>query len=91
MAYPVLNEKKGDFIGHTKFTILLQPNGSVLTVTGLPPVSYVAPAEPVASVGLALVTRYAFDNKKEPIAENILALLSQAPPEAKPKKDKKKK
>ena len=90
MAYPVLNEKKGDFIGHTKFTILLQPNGSVLTVTGLPPVSYVAPAEPVASVGLALITKFAAEQEKT-VPEKILALLSQAAPEPKPKKDKKKK
>jgi len=36
MPYPVLCEKKGDFIAHVKLTVLLLPGGT-LVVTGLPP------------------------------------------------------
>jgi len=33
--YPVLHEKPGDFVAHTKFTVLLMPNGSD-KITGIP-------------------------------------------------------
>jgi len=36
MPYPVLGERKGDFVGHVKFTVLLLPSGT-LAITGLPP------------------------------------------------------
>ena len=36
MPYPVLGERKGDFIGHVKFTVLLLPSGTH-AITGLPP------------------------------------------------------
>jgi hypothetical protein len=41
LPYPVLHERKGDFVAHVKFTVLLLPNGT-LQISGLPPVTYQA-------------------------------------------------
>lgn len=87
-AYPVLHERKGDIIGHTKFTVLLLQNGNSLVVTGLPPATLDDPEEKM--IGLALCKKLiaekgeGFEAPKE-----IMELLAQAPPEPKAKKPKK--
>jgi len=41
MSYPILNEKKGDFVAHAKVTVLLLPSGNTAQITGLVPLTYV--------------------------------------------------
>ncbi len=41
MPYPVLNEKRGDFVAHVKVTVLLLPSGNTAQITGLPPSTYI--------------------------------------------------
>lgn len=88
MAYPVLMEKKGDFISHTKFTVLLLPNGNTSVITGLPPMTLDDPNE--KKIGLALCNKLVAEKPDVKIPENILELLSQEPPEKKKKDNKKK-
>jgi curved DNA binding protein len=40
LAYPVLNEKRGDFVAHVKVTVLILPSGNTAQITGLPPLTY---------------------------------------------------
>jgi curved DNA binding protein len=41
LPYPVLNERKDDFVAHVKVTVLILPSGNTAQVTGLPPSTYV--------------------------------------------------
>lgn len=90
LAYPLLQEKKDDVLGHVKLTVLLMPNGTI-HITGLPPVTYTAthatPASPTASIGLTLVQRAGVT-----LPENLMELLNQPVVEnkKKAKKDAKK-
>jgi curved DNA binding protein len=87
-AYPVLHEKKGDFIGHTKFTVLLLPNGSSAVVTGLPPVTLENLEE--TNIGLSLVNKLIAEKGEGfEVPKEIIELLSMAAPEPKAKKPKK--
>lgn len=88
MAYPILQEKKDDVLGHVKLTVLLMPSGTI-HITGLPPVTYVAqtnatPAAPGASIGLTLV-----NNAGITLPEDLMELLRQPVAEKKAKKAKK--
>jgi methionine aminopeptidase len=40
IPYPVLNEKRDDFVAHVKTTVLLLPSGNALPITGLSPFTY---------------------------------------------------
>lgn len=87
-AYPVLHERKGDIIGHTKFTVLLLPNGNTLVVTGLPPPTLENPEEKM--IGLSLCNKLIAEKGEGFEApKDIMELLAQAPPEPKAKKPKK--
>jgi hypothetical protein len=41
LPYPVLHEKRGDFVAHVKVTVLLLPSGNTAQITGLPPFTYI--------------------------------------------------
>lgn len=91
VTYPVCNDKRGDFIAHNKFTVILLPNGTTVTITGVPPLTY-----PIDSteknIGLALCKAVAAE-RGATIPEALLELLSVVEPEPvkKEKKPKKKK
>jgi hypothetical protein len=95
MPYPVLMERKGDVVGHVKFTLLLLPGGSLI-VTGLPPPTLLAgsaataesagPSPASALVGLTLV-----EQSGVTLPEEIMELLRQPlRPDARKKSSKKK-
>lgn len=44
LPYPVLNEKRGDFVAHAKVTVLLLPSGNTAQITGLAPLTYIQAA-----------------------------------------------
>ncbi|KAJ1437200.1 peptidase M24, structural domain-containing protein [Ochromonadaceae sp. CCMP2298] len=87
MPYPVLYERKGDFIAHVKFTVLLLPSGT-LQITGLPSVTYDAmvttgaagPAVPTpmnANIGRVLVQQLLKERPETVVPEGITALLEE--------------
>lgn len=98
LPYPVLHERKGDFVAHTKFTVLLLPNGT-LQVSGLPPATYNAlvatgavSAEGVqtlnGNIGKLLFAEYQKENPSAVLPENIAAILNEVKPENKKKAKK---
>ena len=98
LPYPVLHERKGDFVAHTKFTVLLLPNGT-LQVSGLPPATYNAlvasgavSAEGVqtlnGNIGKILFEQYQKENPSAVLPENIAAILNEVKPENKKKAKK---
>lgn len=102
LPYPVLNEKRGDFVAHVKVTVLLLPSGNTAQITGLVPPTYL---EAVASgkgeaeadldkklsasypVGLTL-SRILQETKSVSLSENLVNLLNQSPVESKKKAKK---
>ena len=98
LPYPVLHERKGDFVAHTKFTVLLLPNGT-LQITGLPPVTFNAlvasgkvSAEGVqtlnGNIGKILFEQYQAENPDAKLPENIAEILNEKKPENKKKAKK---
>jgi ABC-type polar amino acid transport system ATPase subunit len=98
LPYPVLHERKGDFVAHVKFTVLLMPNGT-LQVSGLPPATYNAlvasgtvSSEGVQSmngnIGKILFQQYQLENPDAKLPENIEAILNEVKPENKKKAKK---
>lgn len=91
LSYPVVAEKKGDFIAHSKFTVLLMGNGVTLPITGLPPLTYLSGGSTEGQkIGEALVNQLKARSPDVNIPENIAELLAQ-PPAVVVKKDRKKK
>jgi len=100
LPYPVLNEKRGDFVGHVKVTVLLLPSGNTAQITGLPPLTYLQAVtmEPdldkklsaTLPVGLTL-SRVLQESKSVSLPENLIALLNESPLEGKKKAKKTKK
>jgi curved DNA binding protein len=96
LPYPVLNEKKGDFVAHVKVTVLLLPSGNSAQITGLAPTTYVAtlPAEEASAaavklsaslpVGMTLAQQLQ-NTKNIALPEDVQELLSQLPVESKKK------
>ena len=41
VPYPVLNERRDDFVAHVKVTVLLLPSGNTAQITGLAPLTYI--------------------------------------------------
>jgi curved DNA binding protein len=91
MSYPVFQEKKGDFVAHSKFTVLLLPNSTTLVITGVPPLTWTGAADD-KNIGLALCNQKAAA-KGSAVPENLTELLSLVAVEVvkKDKKPKKKK
>lgn len=91
MPYPVFQEKKGDFVSHSKFTVLLLPNGTTIKITGVPPLTWDGPADEKC-IGLALCNKAAAE-KGLTVPETLTEVLSQVTPDPvkKDKKPKKKK
>lgn len=98
MPYPVLHERKGDFVAHVKFTVLLLPNGT-LQISGLPPVTYNAmvatgavSAEGVQSmngnIGKILFQQRLTESPTAVVPENITEILNQVKAENKKKAKK---
>jgi curved DNA binding protein len=97
LPYPVLNEKRSDFVGHVKVTVLLLPSGNTAQITGLAPLTYLqaATAEPDLDkklsaslpVGLTL-SRVLQETKSVSLPENLVNLLNQSPQESKKKAKK---
>ena len=98
LPYPVLHERKGDFVAHTKFTVLLLPNGT-LQITGLPPVTFNAlvasgkvSAEGVqtlnGNIGKILFEQYQAEHPDAKLPENIAEILNEKKPENKKKAKK---
>lgn len=102
MPYPVLNEKKGDFVAHVKVTVLLLPSGNTAQITGLPPSTYINAikkqeeaeqvAEPTAeSLKTKLSASLAVGStlgRSVALPESVQELLNQMPVESKKKAKK---
>eukprot|EP00981_Chlorochromonas_danica_P013941 scaffold7151_cov159-Ochromonas_danica.AAC.4 len=92
--YPVLCERKEDFVAHVKVTVLLLPSGNTAQITGLPPSTYITPETTEARnklsaslpVGLALANQLVA--KGGSVSQEILELLAQQPAESKKKAKK---
>lgn len=98
MPYPVLHERKGDFVAHVKFTVLLLPNGT-LQITGLPPVTFNAMCKTGSAttegvplmngnIGRILATQLVTENPTATIPEAINTVLNEVKPENKKKAKK---
>jgi hypothetical protein len=96
--YPVLHERKGDFVAHVKFTVVLLPNGT-LQVTGLPPVTLqamyktgLASGEGVhnmnGNIGRLLFAQQKADRPDAVIPDAINEVLNEVKPENKKKAKK---
>lgn len=102
MPYPVLNEKRGDFVAHVKVTVLLLPSGNTAQITGLPPSTYINAikkqeeaeqvAEPTAeSLKTKLSASLAVGSvlgRTVALPESVQELLNQLPVESKKKAKK---
>mmetsp|Transcript_5650 Transcript_5650/g.9287 ORF Transcript_5650/g.9287 Transcript_5650/m.9287 type:complete len:459 (+) Transcript_5650:114-1490(+) len=98
MPYPVLYEKKGDFIAHVKFTVLLLPSGT-LQVTGIPPVTFEAltttspamtegAARMNGNIGRIFAQQLVASKPDTVIPETVTAVLEEVKPENKKKAKK---
>lgn len=102
LPYPVLNEKRGDFVAHAKVTVLLLPSGNTAQITGLAPLTYIQAAQrqqekegaaPATDLDTKLSASLSVgltlqNDKNVALPENIMELLSQAPVESKKKAKK---
>lgn len=97
-SYPVLYERKGDFVAHVKFTVLLLPNGT-LQISGLPPVTFAAmcktgaaSAEGVpamnSNIGRLLFAQHQKERPEAVASETITAVLNEVKAENKKKAKK---
>jgi hypothetical protein len=96
--YPVLHERKGDFVAHVKFTVMLLPNGT-LQVCGLPPVTFnamvatgAASTEGVqmmnGNIGKILFNQYLTEQPEAVLPESLKEVLEQVKAENKKKAKK---
>jgi hypothetical protein len=69
LPYPVLNEKRGDFVAHVKVTVLLLPSGNTAQITGLVPSTY-----------LEAIQKQASTEKGEPVESDLDKKLSASFP-----------
>lgn len=81
LGYPVLTEKKNEFVAQTKFTVLMLPSGNSSQITGIPPQTYTE-LEGNADAAFKLSNAYqvglALTAGKE-LPENITELVNLAP------------
>lgn len=98
MPYPVLHERKGDFVAHVKFTVILLPNGT-LQISGLPPVTFAAMCKTGAAsadgvpamngnIGKLLFAHQQTERPDAVLPEAISAVLNEVKPENKKKAKK---
>jgi curved DNA binding protein len=101
MPYPVLNEKRGDFVAHVKVTVLLLPSGNTAQITGLAPSTYINAIKKQEESEQATSTVDSLKSKLSAslsvgltlsqgiaLPESVMELLNQMPVESKKKSKK---
>lgn len=94
-AYPVLCERKEDFVAHVKVTVLLMPSGNTAQITGLVPSTFITADSPAdvrtklsASLPVGLTLAQQLAARGGAVPADVLELLEQVPAESKKKAKK---
>jgi curved DNA binding protein len=94
LPYPVLCERKDDFVAHVKMTVLLLPSGNTAQITGLAPYTFAAGESTdklSASLPVGLTLAQQLIARGGSLPEDVIELLQQQPVEGKKKAKKTKK